>query len=185
MSDASPLTSLHCAVGIELPGGQMRPFLESGTMFPTPQERVRLVSKLKERTKLELRILARIPGAALICVGSARLSNIRLNAQGEAQLLVSMQSTSSEFVQLEIQDELGKGEAVATFRLPSTGDAEATASPRPSGMTPDAVEKLLNRVSALETELEIRYEEEPRSGNNGSHGSGAEIHGPDEGVRDL
>lgn len=184
MPDASPLTSLHCAVGIELPGGQMRPFLESGTMFPTPHERVRLVSKLKERTRLELRILARIPGSPSICIGSARLSNIRLNAQGEAQLLVSMQSTSSEFVELEIQDELGKGEVVATFRLPSDSDVASTATVRTPGLTSDAVEKLLSRVSALETELEMRYEDEPRSGN-GSPGSAAELRGPDEGVRDL
>ena len=80
---------------------------------------------------------------------------------------------------------IGKGEVVATFRLPSDSDAAAASTPRAPGLTSDAVEKLLSRVTALETELEMRYEEEPRSGSNGSHGSGAEAHGPDEGARDL
>lgn len=180
MADVSSSTTLHCTVGIELPGGQLRPFLEYGTLFPTPQERVRLVSKLRERNRLELRVLARLNGQPAVCLGSARLSNIRLNAQGEAQLLVSMQSDSPEFAELQIQDELGKGEVIATFRLPQETSADGVpvvAAPRVPGS--EAIDKLLERVSALEHELELRYQNDARPGGNGAqdisrHSAGAE-----------
>ena len=136
-------------------------------MYPTTQERVRLVSRLKERTRLTLRVLARTPEGDTTCLGSARLAGIRLNPQGEAQLLVSMQCNNPEFVELIIQDELGKGSAEATYRIPVTGGigAQGEASAHPV----DEIGLLLERVTALEKELELRYATPDTLPSNGKH----------------
>lgn len=188
MAEAAPITSLPYAVGIELPGGAMRTFLEAGTMFPTPHERVRLVSRLRERTRLQLRVLAKPVDGPSVCLGSAHLQGIRLNPQGEAQLLVSLQCNNPEFVELQLQDELGKQAIDVAFRLPLAVSAESEAgatliAATQGPATPaDTIAQLLQRVTVLEQELELKYLHEDRAAANGAReaGSGAEASATDD-----
>ncbi|HYE77298.1 MAG TPA: hypothetical protein VEI97_04860 [bacterium] len=174
MAASHSIATLPYALGIELPGGAMRTFLEVGTLVPTAEERVRFVSRLKERTRLKLRVLAKA-GEQTQALGEARLSGIRLNAQGEAQLLVSLHCSDGQFVVLQITDELGKGSAEAAFRLPLPADITGASAPvyAPSLGGPakdELLAQLLERVGALEAELEMKYGNGAPPRPNGSAG---------------
>lgn len=158
MAVSQTIASLPYALGIELPGGGMRTFLEPGTLVPTSEERVRFVSRLKERTRLKLRVVLKLDAADPVCFGEVRLSGIKLNNQGEAQLLVTLQCSDGEFAQLQIVDELGRGSAEASFRLPDAAGSVAFPVAAPAGPPKDELlAQLLERVGALEAELEMKY----------------------------